>query len=90
MAGDDSMVESHGREFAGFDGWNREFLAGMADSKGDAFFFFLAGEMRTLAGFCGYISNQMFEGELAHSRYRTKSLEKVRWRTDEEKRTASL
>ena len=39
MAGDDSMVESRGRESAGFDGWNREFLAGMADSKLRRFLF---------------------------------------------------
>ena len=32
----------------------------------------------------------MFEGEPVVSRQRTKSLEKVRWRTDEEKRIASL
>ena len=32
----------------------------------------------------------MFEGEPVVSRQRTKSLKKVRWRTDEEKRIASL
>ena len=37
MAGDDSVEGSRGRESAGFDGWNREFLAGMADSKSNAF-----------------------------------------------------
>ena len=37
MAGDDSVEGSRGRESAGFDGWNCEFLAGMADSKSNAF-----------------------------------------------------
>ena len=90
MAGDDSMVGSRGRESAGFDGWNREFSAGMADSKGDAFSSSEQEKMRSLAGFCGYISNGMFKGEPAHSRQRTKSLERVRWRTDEEERIAIL
>ena len=39
MAGDDSVEGSRGRESAGFGGWNREFSAGVADSKFNAFFF---------------------------------------------------
>ena len=33
VEGDDSVEGSRGRESAGFDGWNREFSAGMADSS---------------------------------------------------------
>ena len=39
---------------------------------------------------CGYKGNGMFEGELADSRQRMKSLKKVRWGTDEAERIAIL
>ena len=43
-----------------------------------------------MPAFRGYKENGTFEGDPVVLRRRTKSLKKVRWRTDEEKRIASL